>query len=339
MVQGVSLLDTLLTLKVSISKIFTPEHGFRGSADAGAHIDNAVDTKTGIPIISLYGAHKQPTEADLENIDVLVFDLQDVGVRFYTYISTLEYVMQAGVKHHKEIIVLDRPNPNGHYIDGPVLDTAYRSFVGMQPMPIVYGMTIGEYALMLKGTMPSLSTCKLSVITCLNYSHAMHYTLPVAPSPNLKNNTAIYLYPSLCLFEGTIVSVGRGTPFPFQQFGHPSFKSSYNYSFVPQKMLGASKPLYESDTCYGVFLANKEEDALALVKNRFNLSWLIDAYQASDNKEHFFNPFFQKLVGNQLLEKQLIAHVSEDSIRASWSKAIQGFKKIRKKYLRYSDFE
>ena len=339
MVQRVSLLDTLLTLKVSISKIFTPEHGFRGSADAGAHIDNAVDAKTGIPIISLYGAHKQPTEADLENIDVLVFDLQDVGVRFYTYISTLEYVMQAGVKHHKEIIVLDRPNPNGHYIDGPVLDTAYRSFVGMQPIPIVYGMTIGEYALMLKGTMPSLSTCKLSVITCLNYSHAMHYTLPVAPSPNLKNNTAIYLYPSLCLFEGTIVSVGRGTPFPFQQFGHPSFKSSYSYSFVPQKMLGASKPLYESDTCYGVFLANKEEDALALVNNRFNLSWLMDAYQASDNREHFFNSFFQKLVGNQLLEKQLIAHVSEDSIRASWSKAIQDFKKIRKKYLRYSDFE
>jgi uncharacterized protein YbbC (DUF1343 family) len=339
MVQGVSLLDTLLTLKVSISKIFTPEHGFRGSADAGAHIDNAVDTKTGIPIISLYGAHKQPTEADLENIDVLVFDLQDVGVRFYTYISTLEYVMQAGVKHHKEIIVLDRPNPNGHYIDGPVLDTAYRSFVGMQPIPIVYGMTIGEYALMLKGTMPSLSICKLSVITCLNYSHAMHYTLPVAQSPNLKNNTAIYLYPSLCLFEGTIVSVGRGTPFPFQQFGHPSFKSSYSYFFVPQKMLGASKPLYESDTCYGVFLANKEEDALALLKNRFNLTWLMDAYQASDNKEHFFNSFFQKLVGNQLLEKQLIAHVSEDSIRASWSKAIQDFKKIRKKYLRYSDFE
>jgi uncharacterized protein YbbC (DUF1343 family) len=209
----------------------------------------------------------------------------------------------------------------------------------MQPIPIVYGMTIGEYALMLKGTMPSLSTCKLSVITCLNYSHAMHYTLPVAPSPNLKNNTAIYLYPSLCLFEGTIVSVGRGTPFSFQQFGHPSFKSSYSYSFVPQKMLGASKPLYESDTCYGVFLANKEEDALALVNNRFNLSWLMDAYQASDNKEHFFNSFFQKLVGNQLLEKQLIAHVSEDSIRASWSKAIQDFKKIRKKYLRYSDFE
>ncbi len=339
MVQGVSLLDTLLSLDMHIAKIFTPEHGFRGSADAGAHIDNAVDTKTGIPIISLYGAHKQPTAKDFENLDIVVFDLQDVGVRFYTYISTLEYVMQACVLNNKELIVLDRPNPNGFYIDGPVLDTAFKSFVGMQPIPIVYGMTIAEYALMLKGTVAALRNCKVKVVSCLNYTHASRYTLPIAPSPNLKNNTAIYLYPSLCLFEGTIVSVGRGTPYPFQQFGHPSFKSSYGYSFVPVKMLGATKPLYESDTCYGALLATNEDDALALIKNKLNLTWLMDAYKASSDKEHFFNTFFQKLVGNQLLEKQLIAHVSEDSIRASWSSAIQAFKKVRKKYLLYTDFE
>jgi len=339
MVHDVALLDTLLSLDIQIAKIFTPEHGFRGSADAGAHIDNAVDTKTGIPIISLYGAHKEPTAKDFENVDIVVFDLQDVGVRFYTYISTLEYVMQACVLNNKEFIVLDRPNPNGFYIDGPVLDTSFKSFVGMQPIPIVYGMTIAEYALMLKGTVAALRNCKVKVISCLNYTHAMRYTLSVAPSPNLKNNTAIYLYPSLCLFEGTIVSVGRGTPYPFQQFGHPSFKYSYGYSFVPQKMQGASKPLYESDTCYGALLATTEDAALTLIKNKLNLTWLMETYKASSDKEHFFNPFFQKLVGNQLLEKQLIAHVSEDSIRASWSSAIQAFKKIRKKYLLYTDFE
>jgi uncharacterized protein YbbC (DUF1343 family) len=339
MVHDVALLDTLLSLDIQIAKIFTPEHGFRGSADAGAHIDNAVDTKTGIPIISLYGAHKQPTAKDFENIDIVLFDLQDVGVRFYTYISTLEYVMQACVLNNKEFIVLDRPNPNGFYIDGPVLDTSFKSFVGMQPIPIVYGMTIAEYALMLKGTVAALRNCKVKVISCLNYTHAMRYTLPVAPSPNLKNNTAIYLYPSLCLFEGTIVSVGRGTAYPFQQFGHPSFKAMYRYSFVPQKMQGATKPLYESDTCYGALLATTEDAALTLIKNKLNLTWLMETYKASSDKEHFFNPFFQKLVGNQLLEKQLIAHVSEDSIRASWSSAIQAFKKIRKKYLLYTDFE
>ncbi len=337
------LLDVLRNRGVGIVKIFVPEHGFRGTADAGAHVASGRDAATGLPVISLYGDHKKPTAAELADVDVLVYDLQDVGVRFYTYISTLQYALEACAAAGKDVLVLDRPNPNGFYVDGPVLDTALRSFVGMQPVPIVYGMTAGEYARMLVGErwFPGAAQSRLQVISCTNYDHKTHYQLPVPPSPNLKTPAAVLLYPSLCLFEGTVVSVGRGTDKPFQQWGHPEF-SLYpegKIVFTPQAVTGASKPLYEGQACQGILVAETEAEALHFVRNQFQLQPLLQAYGYYGRRPTFFNAFFEKLAGTRKLREQVTAGTPEAAIRATWKPGIDRFKAIRRNYLLYRDFE
>ena len=335
------LLDTLLHSKVHVTKIFVPEHGFRGTADAGAHIKNDTDSATGLQVISLYGNNKKLKAEQLQNIDVVVFDLQDVGARFYTYISTLQYVMEACAENNKTLIVLDRPNPNGHYIDGPVLEKTQRSFVGMQAVPVVYGMTIGEYALMLKGEkwFSDAEKLQLKVITCENYDHTTLYKLPIAPSPNLKEMNAVYLYPSLCFFEGTAISVGRGTDKPFEQWGNPLFKKEFSYSFLPKSTLGATKPLFENERCFGEILKSKWINTTQATGGQLDLSYLIKAYNAYPEKEKFFNNFFEKLAGTAALRQQIISGKTEAEIRDSWKDAINAFKKTRRKYLLYKDFE
>lgn len=334
------LLDMLLARGVNVIKILVPEHGFRGNADAGAHIDNAVDAATHLPVLSLYGKHKKPTKEDLDNVDIVVYDLQDVGVRFYTYISTMEYCMEACAEQKKKFLVLDRPNPNGHYVDGPVLEKENRSFVGMQPVPIVYGMTAGEYASMLKGEQwfNNAADLQLTVIKCSNYDHTKKYSLPIAPSPNLRNMGAVFAYPSLCLFEGTNISVGRGTAFPFQQFGSPELAVKYAYSFTPQSMQGAKNPPYEGKKCYGVLVGETPEEIYKQVHGRMNMNWLIDAYKAYPDKSKFFTDFFTKLAGTKELQKQITSGMSENTIRRSWNRDLTAFKAIRKKYLLYKDF-
>ncbi len=336
-----SLLDMLLSRHVAVKKIFVPEHGFRGVADAGAHIDNGIDSATKLPVISLYGAHKKPTAGDLEDIDIMVYDLQDVGVRFYTYISTLEYCMEACAENKKNFLVLDRPNPNGFYVDGPVLEKEQKSFVGMQCIPIVYGMTCGEYALMLAGErwFNNAKELELKVVKCLNYTHSKKYKLPVAPSPNLRNMAAIYAYPSLCLFEGTVISVGRGTDKPFQQYGHPELAGKFTYNFEPKSGLGAKNPPYENKVCYGEIAGDRPEEVLLLTGNKMYLNWLIKAYTAYPDKPKFFNGFFTKLSGTTDLEQAIKNNDSEAAITASWEIKIREFKKIRRKYLLYADFE
>ncbi len=335
------LLDTLLSRDVNVVKIFVPEHGFRGASEAGETVDNTVDKKTGISVISLYGNNKKPSKEDLKGVDILLYDLQDVGVRFYTYISTLQYAMEACAEYNKPLIVLDRPNPNGHYIDGPVLDTTLRSFVGMQPIPIVYAMTAGEYAQMLKGEewFPGANDLKLTVINCLNYDHTMLYELPVQPSPNLKTMAAIYSYPSMCLFEGTVTSVGRGTDNPFQQFGHPDFFGKPIYDFTPMQKFGQPEPLYANRKCYGQLVALNEQEALYFFNKKMRLIFLQRAYGWYPYKEKFFNSFFEKLAGTKELREQIINKVGEEEIRNSWKEGIADFKVKRKKYLLYTDFE
>ena len=337
-VNGVLLPDTLLALGVKVVKIFSPEHGFRGTADAGAAVKSGRDEKTGLPVISLYGNHKKPTTADLKDIDVLVYDLQDVGVRFYTYISTLEYALEACIENKVSLMVLDRPNPLVDVVDGPVLEAAHRSFVGMQSIPVIYGMTPGEYAEMLIGEAWVKGDQKLlTVIPCANYTRESKCTLPVAPSPNLKSMAAIYLYPSLCLFEGTVISVGRGTEQPFQVFGHPQLKD-YPFSFVPQSLPGASKPLYKGQRCYGRKLATDELTALSATEGgQLRLQWIIEAYQSFPDKENFFNNFFVKLAGTNKLKQQIEAGLSEAAIKESWQADLNQFKTIRSKYLLYPE--
>jgi uncharacterized protein YbbC (DUF1343 family) len=323
------LVDSLLSAKLQVVKVFSPEHGFRGTADAGAHIENGIDEKTGLPIISLYGSNKKPTESQLEGIEILVFDMQDVGARFYTYISTLHYVMEAAAQNNIPLFVLDRPNPNGHYMDGPILDTAYRSFVGMHPIPIVHGMTIGEYAQMINGQkwLKDSLECDLTVIPMLGYNKQMSYDLPVKPSPNLPNAQAVNLYPSLCLFEGTNVSVGRGTDLPFQHYGAPYLES--DYSFVPESGAGAKYPKQEGEKCYG-------QDLRQLPKlSQLDLSFLIDAYKACPEKEDFFNAFFDKLAGGNTLRISIIEGKSIKDIRQSWSEELLEFEQTRNTYLIY----
>ena len=334
-----SLLDILLARQIKVTKILVPEHGFRGKADAGAHIDNTVDEATHLPVISLYGKHKKPTIDDLQHIDVVIYDLQDVGVRFYTYISTLEYCMEACAEQHKQIIVLDRPNPNGHYVDGPVLQADNRSFVGMQPIPIVYGMTAGEYATMLKGErwFNCSKDLDLTVIKCHNYTHGSKYALPIPPSPNLKNMAAVYAYPSLCLFEGTKINVGRGTAFPFQQFGAPELGKKYSYSFTPQSMAGAKNPPHEGKKCYGLLVGETPEAVYKEIHGCLQIKWLIDAYKAYPTPTDFFTDFFTKLAGTTALKQQVVAGTTEAQIRKSWAKDITAFKAIRKKYMLYKD--
>lgn len=336
-----SLLDILLGRKIDVVKIFVPEHGFRGKEDAGANIDNTTDSATHLPVISLYGSHKKPKPEDLANVDVVVYDLQDVGVRFYTYISTLQYCMEACAENHKRFIVLDRPNPNGFYVDGPVLEDANRSFVGMQPIPVVYGMTAGEYAKMLVGErwMAHAADMDLEVIKCDHYGHTQKYMLPVAPSPNLRTMAAVYAYPSLCLFEGTPVSVGRGTGLPFQQYGCPEFEGKYKYSFMPHSGEGAKNPPYQDKLCFGEVVGTSMQEVLAATGRHMRIHWLISAWNAYPAREKFFTPFFTKLAGTKKLQEQIINGATEEQIRAGWEAGITAFKKIRRKYLLYDDFE
>ena len=366
MVNNTHLLDTLLQKGINVVKIFGPEHGFRGTADAGEHVSNAVDKKTGIPVTSLYGEHKKPTKEDLQDVDVLLFDIQDVGVRFYTFISSLQYCLEACIENNKPMLILDRPNPNGFYVDGPVLDKKFKSFIGMQPVPIVYGMTIGEYAqmilnekwlsantnypivnidfnkdkrAMLYSQFP-LPDFNLTIITCKNYNHTSRYILPINPSPNLKEMQSIYLYPSTCFFEGTLLSEGRGTDKPFQIFGHPSLPNTL-FSFTPQPNAGAksSKCFYQQ--CYGWNLAGSNEEVLKKLDKKIQLKYLLYAYKLFPGKDSFFlkNNFFNKLAGNDVLIQQIKNGKSETAIKKSWEPALSNFKKIRKKYLLYADFK
>jgi uncharacterized protein YbbC (DUF1343 family) len=327
------LVDSLVAYGINVRKIFTPEHGFRGGADAGAKVNNSRDEKTGIDIVSLYGKTKKPSPEMLSGIDVMLFDLQDVGVRFYTYISTMTYVMEACAENDIPLIVLDRPNPNGFYLDGPVLKTENQSFVGMHPVPVVYGMTIGEYAYMVNGEgwMKNGAHCELTVVTIPGYERNAIYELPVKPSPNLPNWEAVYLYPTLCFFEGSIVSVGRGTDKPFQIFGHPDMRG--DYTFTPESKNGASKPLLEGQRCRGTDLT---EFAHGYANNtpRLYLEWVIEAYQQLKDKS-FFNNYFRLLSGDKQLQKDIENGKSAEAIRASWQSDLEHFKTIREKYLLY----
>lgn len=335
LVNNTHLLDTLLSVGVNVKKIFTPEHGFRGSYDAGEKVLDGKDEKTGISIVSLYGKHKKPSKIDLEGIDIIVFDIQDVGVRFYTYISTLHYVMEACIEYNIKLFVLDRPNPNSFYIDGPVLEDRYKSFVGMHNVPIVYGMTIGEYALFIQGEYLSNShgICDLEIIELQRWNHTTKYILPVKPSPNLPNEESILLYPSLCLFEGTVISAGRGTDIPFQVFGAPNM-SNTNFDFFPKSIIGACKhPKFKDKKCNGFDL--RKEAMNIRNSSQLNLKYLMFAYNNTVDKDKFFNKFFEKLSGTKLLRKQIEQGLSIKEIRDSWQDDLDGFKKIRAKYLLY----
>jgi uncharacterized protein YbbC (DUF1343 family) len=372
-VGNTHLVDTLQKLGIKIVKIFGPEHGFRGTADAGEKVDNYIDKQTGIPVISLYGRKRKPSAEDLADVDVMLFDIQDVGVRFYTFISSLQEFIESAVEHKKPLIILDRPNPNGFYVDGPVLDTAYKSFVGMQPVPVVYGMTIGEYANYLigeglldknimSGVMMNMvhdalktgnnttsATPKITVIKCLNYTHKSKYILPQKPSPNLPDAGSVYWYPSTCFFEGTALSEGRGTEKPFQIFGHPLLPKSL-YAFTPKSTPGATSPKLKDQLCYGWNISGSNEEVLQQVNNHIQIKYLLEAYKLFPRKDSFFlmpkkaivNPTevsFNKLAGNGTLMQQIIEGKTEEEIRASWEPKLSAFKKIRKRYLMYPDFE
>jgi len=325
------LVDSLLSLDIKVSKVFSPEHGFRGNVDAGEKVEDGKDTKTGLPIVSLYGKNKKPSSEQLKNIDVVIFDIQDVGVRFYTYISTLHYIMEACAENNIPLIVLDRPNPNGHYIDGPTLEIEHKSFVGMHPVPLVYGMTIGEYAQMINGEawLKNKVSCDLTVIPLKNYSHKSEYSLPLRPSPNLPNDKSINLYPSLGFFEGTTINAGRGTENQFQQYGAPFFPKN-EFSYSPKPNFGSKYPKHQDSICYGVDLKNTPK------LNAVNIEWLVDAYTKTPKNETFFGKTFTIHAGNTTLEEQLKAGLSAKKIHQSWQAKIDEFKFIRKKYLLYN---
>lgn len=361
-----NIVDALKEKGVNITVIFGPEHGFRGTADAGEKIGNYTDAQTGIPVVSLYGSKHRPSAGDLSQADILLFDIQDVGTRFYTYISSMQEYMEAAIENNKPLIILDRPNPNGFYVDGPVLDTAFRSFVGMQPIPIVYGMTIGEYAYLLAGeqwlskkvvapiNIPSSperaamerrraptspKAFSLTIIPCLNYTHKSKYVLPVKPSPNLPDIQSIYWYASTCFFEGTVLSEGRGTSKPFQVFGHPSLPKNL-VSFTPRSQPGATNPKLKDQLCYGWDLGGSAEEVLSKVNNQVQIKWLLEAYRQFPVKDSFFlnkGNFFNKLAGNNVLIQQVKEGKSEAEIRKSWEPALGKFKEVRKKYLIYED--
>jgi uncharacterized protein YbbC (DUF1343 family) len=328
------LVDSLLSLGIQVVKVFSPEHGFRGDADAGEKVGNYADTKTGIQIISLYGNNKKPHPEQLADVDFVIYDIQDVGVRFYTYISTLHYVMEACAENNRTLIVLDRPNPNGHYIDGPVREEKHKSFIGMDPVPIVYGMTVGEYALMLNGEnwLENGAQCPLWIVPCKHYMHKSKYVLPIPPSPNLRSEVAINLYPSLCFFEATTVSVGRGTEKPFEIFGHPNFPNN-GFTFTPVSSYGAKSPLWENTLCNGKDLSN----SLRRRSYEINLSYLIEARSYLGDSIQFIKAasFFDRLAGTSDLMEQILAGKSESEIRDSWKEGIENFKLIRQKYLLY----
>ena len=358
MVGTTHLVDTLMKLGISIKVIFGPEHGFRGTADAGEKVGNYIDAKTGIPVVSLYGPKRKPSSEDIKDVDILIFDIQDVGNRFYTYISSMQEFLETALENHKPLLLLDRPNPNGFYVDGPVLDMKFKSFVGMQPIPINYGMTIGEYAMMLLGekwlsekanavnaynitTTASIDTpFHFLVIKCENYTHKSKYVLPLKPSPNLPNIQSIYLYPSTCLFEGTVLSEGRGTNKQFQVFGHPSLPKNL-YSFTPNPNEGAKNSKLFGQVCYGWDLSGTPEEVLKKIDNKIELKWLIEAYKLFPQKDSFFlkSNSFNRLAGNDVLMQQIKDGKSEEKIRQSWEPKLSEFKQIRKKYLLYEDFE
>ncbi len=343
-IAGIPLVDSLLHAGIRVVKVFGPEHGFRGNASNGAIVSDSFDPVTGLPIVSLYGKKSMPSREDLQDVDIIVFDIQDVGARFFTYIITLQRVMQSCSNFNKPLLILDRPNPNGYFVDGPVLEDSLRSGVGLQPIPIVHGMTIGELALMINGEgwLLNKAKCDLTIIKLENYSHDSEYNLPVPPSPNLNTVQSILLYPSLCLFEGTVISLGRGTHRPFTMIGAPALTGIYSFSFKPESIPGMSEhPLYQDSVCYGLNLENYNTDTLRK-KKEINLQWLIECYHAYPHKEIFFDASqsrqignFDKLAGNTLLRKQIIAGISEKEIRNSWEPALSEFKSKRIKYLLY----
>jgi len=324
------IVDSLVSLNIDIQKVFAPEHGFRGKADAGEHVKNGKDPRTDIDIISIYGKNKKPSVDQLNGLDIIVFDIQDVGARFYTYISSLHYVMEACAENNIPILILDRPNPNGHYTDGPILEYAHKSFVGMHPIPIVHGMTIGEYAQMINGEkwLNNGIECAITIIKCENYNKQAEYSLPIKPSPNLPNDIAINLYPSLCFFEGTTISVGRGTEMQFQIFGAP-FLPKTAFNFTPKPNDGAKYPKHENKICYGIDLRSTPKlDIL-------NLKWLSNAYNLSSDKETFFNNFFTKLAGTKKLQQQIVNGFNDKEIRQTWLEGLQEYDQMRKSYLLY----
>jgi len=340
LVEGIHLVDTLLASgidKAQIVKVFAPEHGFRGDHAAGVQIEDGTDPLTGIQVASLYGSHKKPEPEELDGIDLMLFDLQDVGARFYTYISTLHYVMEACAENGIPLIVLDRPNPNGACIDGPVLDTAYRSFVGMHSIPVAYGLTIGELAGMINGEgwLSQGIKCDLTVITCANYTRGQAYSMPVSPSPNLANDHAVLMYPSTCFFEGTVLSEGRGTAMPFEIYGHPDLPGEF--SFTPETIAGVARnPKFEGQVCYGADLRDfLPEEGWTMIQ----LKWILDAYKAFPRKEEFFTGYFNTLAGTDQLRKQIEEGWNEERIRASWQEDLEQYKVTRSNYVIYDEIK
>ena len=337
MVGNKHLLDVLLENKINVVAIFSPEHGFRGNADAGGHVSSSVDQKTGVPILSLYdGQLGKPSEDSMHKFDLLIVDIQDVGLRFYTYYASMVRLMDACAEYNRKMLILDRPNPNGHYVDGPILDMKYKSGVGWLPIPVVHGMTLGELALMVNGErwLPASRICDVTVIKCKNYTHQTMYQLPIPPSPNLPNMKAVYLYPSICYFEATPVSLGRGTQLPFQVYGHPNM-TGYNYSFTPQSTSGAKNPPQLGRLCHGVNLSALSEEEIR--KKGVDLSYLIDAYRNLNMDDYFFRPFFERLIGTDYVRKMIEQGKDADEIKAMWKEDVEKFKVQRRPYLLYEE--
>jgi uncharacterized protein YbbC (DUF1343 family) len=338
------MVDSLKALGINIVKVFGPEHGFRGNASNGAKVADEVDSATGIPIISLYGSKRRPSKEDMADVDVLIYDVQDVGCRFYTNINALAALMESCAENNKELLILDRPNPNGYFIDGPVLDMKYKSGIGMFPIPAVHGLTIAEFAQMANGEgwLANKMTCKLRIVKIAHYTHDMYYTLPVKPSPNLNTQQSVMLYPTLCLFEGTIISQGRGTYFPFTVLGSPDLKGKYDFSFTPVSLPGMSEsPLHMNQVCYGIDFRNYDIEKLRKSR-KLQIQWMIDLYNAYPYKEKFFDSkiskqmgVIEKLIGNDLFRQQIIAGKSEEEIRTTWQPGLIKYKAMRKKYLLY----
>ena len=337
LIHQTHLVDSLMSLGLDIRKVFAPEHGFRGRAEAGETVRDGKDLRTGLPVVSLYGSNRKPRAEDLADLDIVIFDLQDVGVRFFTYLSTLTYLMEACAENNLELLILDRPNPNGFYIDGPLMDPEHKSFIGLHRIPVVHGMTIGECGLMLNGEgwLANGLKCSVKVITCENYTHRSLYKLPVPPSPNLPNMNSVYLYPSTCFFEGTVLSEGRGTESPFEVFGHPELQNA-EFTFTPVSLPGFSaSPKLQDQLCYGVDLRHYRDSIHR--RNSINLDWLLEAYQNFPDKENFFIPFFENLSGTTALRNQVIRGLSAEEIRESWRDDLEEFKRIRINYLLYED--
>ena len=330
------LVDTLRSLGVDIRVVFAPEHGFRGQADAGESVASYRDRKTGIDVVSVYGSTKRPPDWIMQRLDVLLFDIQDVGLRYYTYLSSMHYLMEACAANGKRLIVLDRPNPNGFYVDGPVLEAKHRSFVGMHPIPVVHGMTLGELARMIdgEGWLRDGLRCKLTVIPCRGYTHRSRYRLPTAPSPNLPNMRAVYLYPSLCFFEGTPISLGRGTDFPFQAYGHPELQG--DFSFTPRSNAGAKNPPLKDKLCHGVDLRTSPSDE-RIWERGVDLGYVIDCYRQLNLGEKFFTPMFDRLTGTDYVRQMILQGAGADRIKARWADDVERFKQTRKPYLLYEE--